>query len=222
MKYGYYSLGMLLVGCIGLVVIVMFGTVTLNNESEYYVLNEAMEAAMLESVDIACYRLTDQAVDTIEGIAADANGCNGQIKISEQKFVENFTRRFTASISGDVNYYTIKFYDIVEMPPKVSVLIESSNKEFKLVSDSIDIENGLSGILEFDVSNYSSGSEELNNESVYVPGVPSFSGDGSTGIVVGENDTSAVIDEGESDSAESQSSEEDSDVDDTEEIIVTE
>lgn len=139
MKYVYWWLGFLLLGSAGLVIIVMFETITLNNDSEYYVLKEAMEAAMLESVDVTCFRLTT---------VVNENGCNGQLKISEQKFVENFTRRFAESISDDADSYTINFYDIIESPPKASVVIKSSNKEFNLVTDSVDIANGLSGILE--------------------------------------------------------------------------
>ena len=37
----------------------MFEFITLDNDSEYYVLKESMEASMLESVDLACYRSSD-------------------------------------------------------------------------------------------------------------------------------------------------------------------
>ena len=47
MRYGYLGLGMILFGAFGLVLIVMFQTITINNDSEYYVLKEAMEAYML-------------------------------------------------------------------------------------------------------------------------------------------------------------------------------
>lgn len=141
MKYAYVWLTMLLLGAAGLVVIVMFETITLNNDSEYYVLKEAMEAAMLESVDVAYFRTSSKAVE-------GGNDGTNLLKISEQKFIENFTRRFAESISGDVDDYTIDFYDIMEMPPKASVVIKSSNRDYKLVTDEIDISNALSGILE--------------------------------------------------------------------------
>lgn len=148
MKYFYWWLVMVLLGLAGLVVIVMFESITLNNDSEYYVLKEAMEAAMLESVDIICYNITKEAVST---------GCDGQLKIVEQKFVENFTRRFASTISGDVDEYEILFYDIIETPPKASVVINSTNKSFNLISDSIDIKNGLTGILEAGYTQVSTG-----------------------------------------------------------------
>lgn len=145
MKYLYWWLGLILLGSFGIVVIAMFESITLDNDSEYYVLKEAMEASMLESVDVACFRKPSTYED----------GCGGRLKISEQKFVENFTRRFANSISGDVDEYTIDFYDIVESPPKASVVIKSSNTSYNAVvdSDSINIVNKLSGILEIDEVN---------------------------------------------------------------------
>ena len=82
MKYTYWAASMIIAGLVGLVFIVMFQSLTVNSETEYYVLKEAMEAAMLESVDIACYR------------DSNSEGCGEVLKISSQKFVENFTRRF--------------------------------------------------------------------------------------------------------------------------------
>ena len=145
MRYGYFALGMILFGVFGLVLIVMFQSITLNNDSEYYVLKEAMEASMIESIDDTCFRITPQVA---KELGNEGESCDGQVKISEQKFVENFTRRFASTINGDVDDYTINFYDIMEMPAKASVLIKSSNTNFKVVSDSVDITNSLSGILE--------------------------------------------------------------------------
>lgn len=141
MKYSYVVLGLLLFGMFGLIFVVMFESITINNESEYYVLKEAMEAAMLESVDVACFRNSTE------------DGCQGSLKISEQKFVENFTRRFAASISGDVTEYTIEFYDIIESPPKATVVINGATETFRFDTDeSIDVNlvNNLTGILELD------------------------------------------------------------------------
>ena len=143
MKYAYAGFGMIAVGLLGFWIIAIFQSVTVNNESEYYVLKEAMEAAMLESIDLDCYR------------SSEMEGCGGVIKISEQKFVENFTRRFSASIAGDVSQYEIQFYDIIENPAKASVVIKGKTKNYELMTQngdgSFDIVNSLSGILEHDV-----------------------------------------------------------------------
>lgn len=144
MKYAYWGLGTVVAGLIGIVFIVMFQSITTNNETEYYVLKEAMEAAMIESIDIACYR------------DSNAEGCGEVIKISEQKFVENFTRRFTENISGDASSYKLEFYDIIESPPKVSVKVKGKTKSYSIMINSknddgsFDITNSLSGIIEYD------------------------------------------------------------------------
>lgn len=155
MKYSFLGFGLIMGGLFGLVFIMLFQSITVNNESEYFVLKEAMEAAMLESVDFACYRLGDANgdVDTNGDGISDGTACgNDDLKMIEQKFVENFTRRFAASISGDVSEYQIEFYDIIESPPKATVAIKGKTQEYMLSStdseDSFTIVNDLSGILE--------------------------------------------------------------------------
>ena len=85
MKYGFMGLGMAMIGICGIFVLMMFEDITVNNEAEYYVLKEDMDASMLEAIDITCFRSDEQ------------EGCGGVVKISEQKFVENFIRRFAES-----------------------------------------------------------------------------------------------------------------------------
>lgn len=149
MKYAYYGFGMLLFGSIGLVLIVMLQSITINNDSEYYNLKEAMKAAMIESVDMTCYRIDQRVRRTSQNGLNDMCG-SGKLKMSETKFVENFTRRFVATVGGDAKNYTIKFYDIIESPPKASVVIEGITDDYGVVSDyqSLKITNSLTGILE--------------------------------------------------------------------------
>lgn len=142
MKYMFWGFALIMAGIFGIVFIVMFESITINNESEYYVLKEAMEASMLESVDVTCYR--NNTVD----------GCGETIKISEQKFVENFTRRFVATVSGDASQYEIEFYDIIESPPKATVVIRSKTQNYSIMAEdddgSFDIVNSLDGILVYE------------------------------------------------------------------------
>ena len=155
MKYLYWGFGLIMFGIVGLVFIVMFESITINNESEYYVLKEAMEAAMLESVDLACYRIGDEngEIDLNEDGSIDENekACGDHdLKIVEQKFVENFTRRFAASITGDVTEYQLEFYDIIESPPKATVVVKAKTKDYAILGEDSEftIVNDLSGILE--------------------------------------------------------------------------
>lgn len=156
MKMSFQALTLILLGMIGIVVISVFESVTINNESSYYVLKEAMKSSMIESIDKQYYATHRYCSDdsNICKNTNDSKKCSGAIKISEQKFVENFTRRFAASINGDVNKYTLEFYDIIESPPKATVLIKSNTATFTskekqtVVRSSADIENTLTGILE--------------------------------------------------------------------------
>ena len=153
MKYGFLGFGLMMFGMIGLVFIVMFESITIDNDSEYYELKEAMQASMFESVDRKAYSNPE---NYYEGncITADKKYVRNmsKIKIVEQKFVENFTRRLAAGIGGDADNYTIEFYDIIEYPPKATIKITSNNKSYKMVSgdEGINILNNLTGILEVD------------------------------------------------------------------------
>ncbi len=155
MKYGFLGFGLIMFGMIGLVIIVMFESITMDNDSEYYVLKEAMQASMYESID---YKYWSDPVDGegkekyYECKLSDGSIVHhmSRVKIIEQKFVENFTRRFAAGIGGDADDYTIEFYDIMEYPPKASVKITSNTKSYKFVSgdEGFNIVNNLTGILE--------------------------------------------------------------------------
>ena len=107
MKWSFASVGVIVMGIFGIVIILLFSEITVSNEQDYYTLKEATEAAMIESVDVAYYRLS------------------GQIKISQEKFVENFTRRYSESTLFIGTKYTISFFDIMEVPPKVTIMIDT-------------------------------------------------------------------------------------------------
>ena len=138
MKWSFASVGIILIGLFGIVIILMFNEITVSNEQDYYTLKEATEAAMIESVDVAYYRLT------------------GEIKISQEKFVENFTRRFTETSTFGQGNYDIIFNQISETPPKVSLqIIDSTNayniyNSFSVEVDAtqVNIANKISAILD--------------------------------------------------------------------------
>lgn len=138
MKWSFANVGIIIFGLIGIFAIVFFTELTISNEQDYYSLKDAAEAAMIESIDIAYYRLT------------------GSIKMSQEKFVENFTRRFTRTSTYGQGNYSIQFFDISETPPKVSIRIVDATNEYnifntlstELDATKIDIINELSGILD--------------------------------------------------------------------------
>ena len=106
------SKAMLVVGII-LLAIITFGVVNIvqnyqtGNELDYYLLRETTEAAMTDAIDLGYYRLS------------------GLTRMDKEKFVESFVRRFAQNVSNNRDY-NVKFYDINETPPKVSVLVTSN------------------------------------------------------------------------------------------------
>lgn len=114
MKWSFASLGVIMFGLIGILIIMLFNEITVSNEQDYLTLKDATEDAMIESVDIAYYRLT------------------GEIKISQEKFVENFTRRFTETSTFGQGDYGIEFYQIIESPAKVSIRIVDETNGYNI------------------------------------------------------------------------------------------
>ena len=123
MKWSFASVGVIIMGLFGLLIIILFNEITVSNEQDYYTLKDATEAAMIESVDIAYYRIT------------------GEIKISQEKFVENFTRRFTETSTFGQGNYSIYYYQISEYPAKVSLRIVDSTNSYNIYNTySVDID----------------------------------------------------------------------------------
>ena len=138
MKWSFASVGLIIIGLFGFLIVILFNEITVSNEQDYYTLKDATEAAMIESIDIAYYRLT------------------GEIKMSQEKFVENFTRRFTETSTFGQGNYDIIYNQISETPPKVSLKIVDSTKAYNIYNTfsvdldatQIDIVNELSAILD--------------------------------------------------------------------------
>lgn len=133
MKWSTVTVGVMILGIIGVSIILLFQQLTTTNENDYYLLKEITEAAMVDSIDISYYRET------------------GNLKIVREKFVENFTRRFAESTLIIGSKYTIKFFDIMEEPPKVSVRIDTGIDNYKIynTSGNYEVLNQLTGIFEY-------------------------------------------------------------------------
>ena len=133
MKWSFASVATIVLGIFCLFIILLFSEITVSNEQDYYSLKEATEAAMIESVDIAYYRLT------------------GDVKIVKEKFVENFTRRFTETSTFGQGNYQIDFYQISETPPKVSIRILDKTTNYRIYSydsENYNILNEITAILD--------------------------------------------------------------------------
>lgn len=139
MKWSFATIGLVAAGLVGIVIILLFQNLTVNNEEDYYLLKEITEAAMVDAIDLAYYRDT------------------GKLKIVQEKFVENFTRRFaeSANILNTQNY-SLEFYNIMEYPPKVSVSVKTDIGEYTifgnhLETQSYSVANSLDAIIETDL-----------------------------------------------------------------------
>lgn len=155
MKWSFASVGLIVMGLIGVTIIMLFQNITTNNENDYYLLKEVTEASMIDAIDMQYYRET------------------GELKIIKDKFVESFTRRFAESTVFVSSDYTINYFDIMEEPPKVTVSINTGIGEYTIYQDTSDynVYNTLSAILEY------TGKTETSIESSYVNGTPLVSKD---------------------------------------------
>ena len=133
MKWSFAGVGVIVFGLIGLTLIILFENVTTTSERDYYLLKEITEAAMFDSIDIAYYR------------------DSGEVKIVKEKFVENFARRYAEDTNFSLGDYTIYMYDVMEYPPKVSVIIDTGVGTYNIAGNinDYDVANRLDAILEY-------------------------------------------------------------------------
>lgn len=129
MKESFWGYFIIICGVVGIAIVFLFQDVTTTNDQNYYLVKEITEASMLDAVDIAYYRQT------------------GIVAINKDKFAENFVRRYAESSSLNKTY-RIKIYDVIEQPPKVSLMINSKSAMFNFTGDQFDITNKIDAILE--------------------------------------------------------------------------
>ena len=108
MKEAMWGVMVVLLGSASILLLVFFQDVTNTDEHNSELLKEVTEAAMWDAFDYAGY------------------SAYGTVRIDREKFVENFTRRYAESAQKS-REYTIDFYDVNEMPPKVSVKVTSTS-----------------------------------------------------------------------------------------------
>lgn len=131
MKESMWAWWFIVLGIIIMAVVIVITDLTTTSEQNYYMIKEANEAAMMESVDYAYYRRY------------------GVLRINAERYMENFIRRFSEMITINKRV-KIGFYDIYESPPKVTVTVAMGAEQF--VSNfgdmNFEIENRIDSILE--------------------------------------------------------------------------
>lgn len=128
MNKGILTVGIIIMAITGLVMFNIITSWSRGDELDYYLVKETAEAAMEDAVDITFYR------------------DSGQIRMDTEKFIENFLIRFAKGVDNTRNY-EIKFYDLNEVPPKVSVKVDSINS-LKYNEDTVQISTVYDGIIE--------------------------------------------------------------------------
>ncbi len=109
MQESFWGAFIVSLGVVAIIFVYVFQSLTNTTEHNYNVLKEATESAMVDAVDLPAYRKT------------------GVIRIDREKFVENFVRRYSESASLG-RTYTIKIYDVVETPPKVTLQVSTTER----------------------------------------------------------------------------------------------
>lgn len=125
--WGYF---VIVFGILTIAMIFIFQNITNTDQQNFTLLRETSEAAMYDAIDLASYQV------------------DGTIRIDQEKFIENFIRRFAENASLS-RTYQIDIYDINEEPPKVSIKV--SSKESSKISDAtveFDIVNKVDAIIE--------------------------------------------------------------------------
>ena len=128
MNKGILTVGIIIMAITGLVMFNIITSWSRGDELDYYLVKETAEAAMEDAVDITFYR------------------DSGQIRMDTEKFIENFLIRFAKGVDNTRNY-EVKFYDLNEVPPKVSVKVDSINS-LKYNEDTVQISTIYDGIIE--------------------------------------------------------------------------
>lgn len=129
MNKAYLTVGIIILSILALGALNLINNYSSGNELDYYLLKETTEAAMTDAVDASYYSE------------------RGVLRIDKEKFVESFVLRFGANVDYSRGY-DIKFYDINEIPPKVTVQVDSMNNSFILDNSNARITTRLNAILE--------------------------------------------------------------------------
>ena len=130
MKESIWGYAIIVLGILAIGIIWFFANSTRTDQHNYNLLKETVEAAMLDAVDLSEYRE------------------NGNVVIEEEKFVENFIRRFAENADLS-NTYVIEIFDVNTEPPKVSLKV-SSTQDTTATGELVEfnIVNNIDAILE--------------------------------------------------------------------------
>ena len=156
MKEAFWGLGILIFGLFGIIMISLFGNITVTNQLNYTTLKNDVEASMYDALDKAYYRsgfclcsdknkkgkvtfnnkdeyeLKDIVYTNGNESCSDTKKCmlvKGDYRLNKKVFIESLMRRLASVVTNNKDYKII-VKEIIEYPPKVSVRIDSKDAEF--------------------------------------------------------------------------------------------
>ena len=106
MNKGMLTVGIILLAVVSLLLFNVISNYTTGGELDYHLVKEVTSSAMEEALDMEFYSMTRV------------------YRIDKEKFVESFLRRFANGVDNTRDY-DIYFYDINEVPPKVTLKVDS-------------------------------------------------------------------------------------------------
>ncbi len=106
MNKAMLTVGIIFLSLLALLLVNVLSNYSTGSELDYYLVKETTDAAMGDALDLSYLRTC------------------GIYRIDKEKFVESFLYRFADNVDSTRNY-KIGFYDINEVPPKVSVKVDS-------------------------------------------------------------------------------------------------
>lgn len=179
LKEGMWGVGLIILAIFGILLINLFGSITVTNQQDYTAMKNTVEAAMYDAIDMGLYRSgfcvcsnisrnpkgkwvfesSDQysvlPLKSDSCVYEEYNDCeriDGEYVIDKKVFAESLVRRFAESVRSNYDYQII-VEDVIEYPPKVSVNVRSSNKyEFGEGNDDYTIDNKIDAILEMNTT----------------------------------------------------------------------
>lgn len=118
MKESLWAYWIIVLGLAVLIIVMFSQNYTTTNEQDYYMLKEVTDAALADAIDLGHYRKY------------------GEIRIIKEKFITDFAIRFAQNVNINKKY-TLRFYDIYEAPPKVSVKVMTQTDTFNVAGDTV-------------------------------------------------------------------------------------
>lgn len=106
MNKGFLTVGIIILASLTLLLVNVITNMSTGGEVDFYLVKETSEAAMNDALDDYFFSQ------------------HGVPRIDKEKYMESFLRRFADNVN-DTRDYVIGFYALNEVPPKVSVKVDS-------------------------------------------------------------------------------------------------